>query len=220
VSAGEPLRPIFPLDLVLLPTERLPLHIFEPRYKAMVRRSLAEDAPFGLLWMNEGIQANVGCWAEIDSILREYPDGRRDLLVVGRDRFRVRSIREHEDGYLEAETEPLVDFEPGDPEARALLLQLFAECHRLSVARAAPPGSGPVEAELDEQLIEPTDGYTFLLAARIELPPSDEQELLESESESSREHLLLAHLAQLRPRLQLQLETLERVRGNGRVHHG
>lgn len=220
MSAGEPLRPIFPLDLVLLPTERLPLHIFEPRYKAMVRRCLAEEAPFGMIWMNDGTQSEIGCWAEIESILREYPDGRRDLLAVGGDRFRVLSVREHEDGYLEAETEPLVDQEAGDPEARALLLQLFAECHRLSVARAAPPGAAPVETELDERLIEPTEGYTFRLAARIELPPADEQQLLESESESTREQLLLAHLAQLRPRLQLQLETLERVRGNGRVHHG
>ena len=75
--------------MVLLPGTPLPLHIFEPRYKEMIRECLAEETPFGVVRaLDEGI-ADMGCTAEIVTVTKEYPDGRMDLIAEGRKRFEV-----------------------------------------------------------------------------------------------------------------------------------
>ena len=80
---------LFPLNVVLLPGAPLPLHIFEPRYRQMVKECLAEKTEFGmLLAMPDGV-ARVGCTAEIVEVAKRYPDGRLDILTVGRAPFRV-----------------------------------------------------------------------------------------------------------------------------------
>ena len=81
--------PLFPLNVVLLPGAPLPLHIFEPRYKEMVKNCLEEKSEFGmLLSLPKGI-AHVGCTAEILEVVKRYPDGRMDIVTVGRAPFRV-----------------------------------------------------------------------------------------------------------------------------------
>jgi len=71
--------PLFPLDVVLLPGADLPLHIFEPRYREMVRKCLDEKSEFGmLLALQKGI-VHVGCTAEIIEVVKRYNDGRMDM---------------------------------------------------------------------------------------------------------------------------------------------
>jgi Lon protease-like protein len=91
--------PLFPLDVVLLPEMPLPLHIFEPRYKTMIRRCLAEKIEFGMiLAANQGIAA-VGCTAEIVRKLRDYSDGRMDILTEGRAIFRLEELLDEKEYY-------------------------------------------------------------------------------------------------------------------------
>ena len=78
------LIPLFPLDVVLFPGTPLPLHIFEPRYKEMIAECRAQDRPFGVVRALEQGLADVGCTAEIVTVVKEYPDGRLDLVVEGR----------------------------------------------------------------------------------------------------------------------------------------
>jgi len=81
--------PLFPLNVVLLPGASLPLHIFEPRYKEMVKDCLEEKSEFGmLLALPKGV-AKVGCTAEILEVVKSYNDGRMDIVTVGRIPFRV-----------------------------------------------------------------------------------------------------------------------------------
>jgi len=81
--------PLFPLNVVLLPGAELPLHIFEPRYREMVKDCLAEKSEFGmLLSLPKGV-ARVGCTAEILEVAKRYDDGRMDILTIGRVPFRV-----------------------------------------------------------------------------------------------------------------------------------
>src|SRR5690242_12078456 len=81
--------PLFPLNVVLLPGETLPLHIFEPRYREMIRSCAADKREFGiLLALPKGI-VRVGCTAEIVDIPRRYDDGRMDILTIGRSPFRI-----------------------------------------------------------------------------------------------------------------------------------
>ena len=76
--------PLFPLEVVLLPESVLPLHIFEPRYREMTRHCIENSAEFGVVRQREHGVVAVGCTAEITQTLKEYEDGRFDLLTIGR----------------------------------------------------------------------------------------------------------------------------------------
>ena len=81
--------PLFPLNVVLLPGAALPLHIFEPRYRQMIRQCLENKTEFGLLLsLPKGI-VRVGCSAEIIDVVKRYNDGRYDIITVGRSPFRI-----------------------------------------------------------------------------------------------------------------------------------
>ncbi|HZC65614.1 MAG TPA: LON peptidase substrate-binding domain-containing protein, partial [Candidatus Dormibacteraeota bacterium] len=84
--------PLFPLNVVLLPGAELPLHIFEPRYREMVRRCLEDKSEFGMLLSLPKGLAWVGCTAEIVEVLKRGEDGRMDILTVGRAPFQVREL--------------------------------------------------------------------------------------------------------------------------------
>jgi Lon protease-like protein len=78
------LLPLFPLAVVLLPRNTLPLHIFEERYKEMIGLVIETGEEFGVvLAAKEGI-ARVGCTASIEQVLQRYPDGRLDIITLGR----------------------------------------------------------------------------------------------------------------------------------------
>lgn len=117
---------LFPLHTVLAPGIALPLHVFEERYRRMVRRCLDASEPFGIVLIHRGREvatptgdapvlalADVGTFAEIREASL-HPDGRWDLLVVGSGRFRVRRLSVDPSWALEADVEPVPD-ERGDP---------------------------------------------------------------------------------------------------------
>jgi hypothetical protein len=110
--------PLFPLNTVLFPGQVLPLHIFEDRYRVMIRRCLAEDKPFGVVLIQQGQE--VGGTAEpymVGTVARivestYLPDGSMDIVSVGTERFRIRRLI-HDQPYLrgEVETFPMIDAE-------------------------------------------------------------------------------------------------------------
>ena len=77
------LLPLFPLEVVLMPGGHLPLHIFEERYKEMIGEALRDKTEFGIVLVNGGGLAETGCTATIEGVLREYPDGRLDIVCSG-----------------------------------------------------------------------------------------------------------------------------------------
>ncbi len=110
---GAPLLPLFPLSVVLLPATPLPLHIFEERYKEMMGEIIPARGEFGVvLAKNDGI-VNVGCTATVDRVVQRYPDGRLDLVAIGRRRFQLMSLDE-EKPYLRAAVEFFNDDEAGE----------------------------------------------------------------------------------------------------------
>ena len=119
--------PLFPLHTVLCPGIALPLHIFEDRYRELVRHCLDTSSPFGVVLIRDGQEAGggtisfsaIGTTAEIRKAGR-YPDGRYDLLVVGTGRFAIEGVTVGEEPYIVAEA-TLLDDEVADPdEARRL----------------------------------------------------------------------------------------------------
>lgn len=93
--------PLFPLTLVLFPGMTLPLHIFEPRYKRMIKDVVQDDEPFGIVLTRENGIANVGCTASVRRIARTFPDGRMDIITLGESAYHIRAIHKDKE-YLEA----------------------------------------------------------------------------------------------------------------------
>jgi hypothetical protein len=153
---------LFPLHTVLAPGIALPLHVFEERYRRMVRRCLDASEPFGIVLIHRGREvappaggspelalADVGTFAEIREASL-HPDGRWDLLVVGSGRFRVRRLSIDPPWALEAEVEPVPD-ECGDP---AVATALTARVTRRFVdyLRLLQPRDGEDAEPIDVQV--------------------------------------------------------------------
>ena len=111
------LLPLFPLQVVLLPGSQLPLHIFEDRYKEMIGEVLRDKLEFGVVLASEKGIVNTGCTATVDRVLREYPDGRLDILTRGRRRFEVLLLND-ERSFLRGAVEFFDDDEPIQPSRR------------------------------------------------------------------------------------------------------
>src|SRR6201999_2834636 len=81
--------PLFPLGLVALPGEMVPLHIFEDRYKQMMAECLQAETEFGIVWMSDDGLRDIGCACEIEKVLEEMDDGRMNIVTRGTRVFRV-----------------------------------------------------------------------------------------------------------------------------------
>ena len=131
----DSLLPLFPLEVVLFPGTPLPLHIFEPRYKAMIGECLAEHRTFGVVRALEQGLADVGCTAEIVTVVKEYPDGQMDIVTEGRQRFEVMRINQ-ERSFLRAEV-VMIEDNPGTtpPEATSRAVQLHSDLLTIAGAK-------------------------------------------------------------------------------------
>jgi Lon protease-like protein len=199
------LLPLFPLELVLLPGTPLPLHIFEPRYKEMIRECISAEAPFGVVRAFEEGIAEVGCTAEIITVTKEYPDGRLDLICEGRKRFEVIEVN-RDRSFLQAE----VLIVPDDPEAavqeeRVKAVQLHLEI--LSMAGAVQDLSAADQNQL-----------SFYLAGSLPLDLDFKQKLLAMRSEAQRIQAVGAYLETILPQLKRAARARQTAGGNGHVH--
>jgi Lon protease-like protein len=196
--------PLFPLNVVLFPGEQLPLHIFEPRYRRMVRECLDSKSPFGmLLALPDGI-VRVGCTAEILEVIKRYQDGRMDIITVGRDPFRVVELFSG-DALLEGHIDYLEDTDSAAaPQSIKQLVELYETCHTLLF--------GGIPKDFDS--VSP-DQLSYTIAAALPLDHLWKQQLLELRTESERQHRLSTYLRDWAPHLQ-KVETLRhRAGGNG-----
>jgi Lon protease-like protein len=146
--------PLFPLNSVLCPGIALPLHIFEERYRALVRHCLETKSPFGVVLIKQGREVGLGAisFTGIGTIaeIRDagtYEDGRYDLLVVGTRRFEVRRVLSGKRPYLVAEVE-LIDETVGDPEL-AQRLAMRATRKFVSYLELLQPRDGETADEID-----------------------------------------------------------------------
>jgi Lon protease-like protein len=194
---------MFPLGSVLFPHAELPLHVFEPRYRALTEACLAGDGEFGVVLIERGSEVgggdtrfSVGTVARIVAAGR-LPDGRYLLATVGTRRLRVREWLP-DDPYPRAEVELLAEAAP-KPDAHDARAEVERLLKRV-LAMAAELGEAPqaVGVELDD---DPVQGG-FQAAAASPIGPLDAQRLLELDDPSER-------LAELRGLLAEQAELLE-----------
>jgi len=140
------LLPLFPLQVVLLPGSQLPLHIFEDRYKEMIGEVLRDKLEFGVVLANEKGIVNTGCSATVDRVLKEYPDGRLDILTRGRRRFEILLLNE-ERSFLRGAVEFFDDDEgaepsPADAADPDLLRNVMAGFNELQSLESKDPNIG------------------------------------------------------------------------------
>jgi Lon protease-like protein len=201
----ESLVPLFPLDVVLFPGTPLPLHIFEPRYKEMIGECLAEHRNFGVVRAVEKGIADVGCTAEITTVVKEYPDGRLDVVTEGRRRFEIVRVNQ-ERSFLQAEV-LMIDDEPGAPpkEDTARAIQLHSEL--LAIAGAKQDLSAA-----DPSLL------SFYLAGSLPLDLEFKQRLLALRSEPARLSELIGYFETVIPNLRRAASARQKAGGNGHVH--
>ena len=201
----DALLPLFPLDVVLFPGVPLPLHIFEPRYKEMIGECLAEHRTFGVVRAVDQGLAEVGCSAEITTVVKEYPDGRLDLVSEGRQRFEIVRVNQ-ERSFLQAEVLMIID-EPGTPPAgdTARAIQLHSDL--LAIAGAKQDLSNAEPALI-----------SFYLAGSLPLDLDFKQKLLSLRSEPERISLLISYLETIIPNLRRAATARQKAGGNGNVH--
>ena len=196
--------PVFPLSTVLFPGLVLPLHIFEERYRTLVRELVAspEDGPheFGVVTLRRGSEVQtvpegdeqpvdetpvtsdqlyeVGCTAELRQVT-ELPDGRFDIVTVGRRRFRLLGVEAGPEPYLTAEVDWLADEEPADERAELLAPRVLAAFRAyLDLLRPS--------AEVLDQVPDDPTVLSHLVAATTQLTTEERQLLLAAPDTATR----------------------------------
>jgi Lon protease-like protein len=199
--------PLFPLGIVALPGELIPLHIFEERYKTMMNECLDAEREFGIVWLSDdGLREN-GCACEIDRVLERTDDGRMNLLTRGTRPFRVLERQGHL-AYPAGVIEFLEDRQESiDPQ----LLEKAHEAYADLVRRATD--SDPDAAELAEM-------GAYAMAATVDFGPDAKQGLLDLRSENARLRLLTRLFHAAVERLELIDRAQERARSNGKIRFG
>jgi Lon protease-like protein len=197
--------PLFPLGLVALPTELVPLHIFEDRYKTMIGRCLDEGSEFGIVWMAEDGLRPIGCACEIAEVVERMEDGRINLIARGTRPFRIEA-RQEELPYPAGTVEFLDDrTEDADSEAAASAHAAYAELVNEATDR---------EPDMDEI----TAMSAYQMAATVEFGLDAKQGLLDLRSESARLRLVTRLFRAAIKRLDFVNRAQARARSNGRVH--
>jgi Lon protease-like protein len=195
---------LFPLNLVLLPGEQAPLHVFEPRYRELIGECLEEDEEFGLVLADDDGLREIGTRAGVVEVLERFEDGQLNVVVEGRERFRLVELTEGR-AFQTAEVMDIDDV--GDDPTEAELEQCLAAYNR--VVKAA-------EAELEDIDFD-AESIAFQIAARVDFGTEVKQGLLELQSERERVLRLAPMLNQAADAVRRDREIRERASGNGRV---
>jgi Lon protease-like protein len=199
--------PLFPLDLVALPSELVPLHIFEERFKTMIDECLERDTEFGIVWLSDDELKPVGCTCEIERVLERMEDGRLNILTRGVRPFRLVE-RQDTLPYPAGTIEFLEDRdeEPDEEVARAAR-EVYAEL----VEQAT-------DSEVDADELAAMTAYD--MAATVDFGLDAKQGLLELRSENARMRLITRLFRAALKRLEFVERAQERARSNGKVRFG
>jgi Lon protease-like protein len=199
--------PLFPLGLVALPTELVPLHIFEERYKTMIGECVERETEFGILWLGDDGLRSTGCAVLVDRVLEQLPDGRMNIVCRGTRPFRL--VRRVEDRPYPS---GFVDWLPDRrEEPDPATLEAARAAYRDLVERATdePP---------DAERLAGMDAYA--MAATVDFGLDAKQGLLDLRSENARLRLVTRLFRAAIKRLELVDRAQERARSNGKVRFG
>jgi Lon protease-like protein len=199
--------PLFPLGIVALPTELVPLHIFEERYKMMIAECLEGDREFGIVWLSDEGLRPVGCAVKVERVLERLPDGRLNIVCRGTRPLRVVDRVEHLP-YPAGTVEWLTDKDE-EPDERAREAARSAYSELVEQATDEPP---------DAERIAGMSAYE--MAATVDFGLDAKQGLLDLRSENARLRLVARLFRAATKRLDYVERAQARARSNGKVRFG
>jgi Lon protease-like protein len=199
--------PLFPLGLVALPHELVPLHIFEERYKTMIGECLEREREFGIVWTTDEGVRHTGCAMEITRVLERMDDGRLNILTRGTRPFRL--IEERHDLAYPAGTIELLQDKPEQPEPATV-----AAAH--DAYRALVEQATDNEPDADELVAM----SAYAMAATVEFGLEAKQGLLDLRSENARLRLVTRLFRAATKRLDFIERAQARAQSNGKVRFG
>ena len=195
---------LFPLGIVLLPSEQIPLHIFEDRYQELIGECLDEEREFGLVFADEGGLRDIGTRAAVTEVLERFDDGRLNIVAEGRERFRLLELTQGRSFQTALVEEVADDPDSADPDDTDRAIELFHQLVELTGAEVEEP-------RLDVPQL------SFELAGRFEFAPELKQQLLQLLSERERMKLLAELLTGAAAAVEREREIAERAQSNGKV---
>jgi Lon protease-like protein len=199
--------PLFPLGIVALPEEVIPLHIFEERYKTMMNECIDEEREFGIVWLADDGLRDIGCACRIEQVLERMEDGRMNLLARGTRPIRVLERQ----GHLAYPAGVIEYVEDRDDEVDPELLQGARDAYAELVMRATD--REPTEEEL-------ADMSAYAMAATVDFGLDAKQGLLDLRSENARLRLVARLFRAAMKRLDFVDRAQARARSNGKVRLG
>ncbi|HEY5197835.1 MAG TPA: LON peptidase substrate-binding domain-containing protein [Solirubrobacteraceae bacterium] len=199
--------PLFPLGLVTLPTEYVPLHIFEARYRTMINECLEREREFGIIWLSEAELKPVGCACLIDRVLDQMEDGRLNILTRGTRPFRL--VERQDDLAYPAGTVEFLGDRTEEADVEAALAARTAYTELVDGATDTAPDAVKIA------------GMTaYEMAATVDFGLDAKQGLLELRSENARMRLVTRLFRAALKRLEFSDRAQARARSNGKVRFG
>jgi Lon protease-like protein len=195
--------PLFPLPLVVCPTEELPLHIFEERYKTMIADCTASDVGFGVSLIYNNKFYPTGCLCNIEEIVKTYEDGQMDIQTFGYRRYNVRATYKDKP-YMTGE----VEFFDDPPEMPATGLRDKAVTLHIKLIEI-------IKGRTEISGYESVKQVSFQIAHNAGLDVFQKQKLIETRSENSRLKQLIEHFEKIIPDIEKAEEIKRRVNSNG-----
>jgi Lon protease-like protein len=199
--------PLFPLGVVALPHELVPLHIFEERYQIMFAELLENESEFGIVWLTEAGPKRVGCACAIEQVLERMEDGRLNVLTRGTRPFRI--VARQEDMPYPAATVEFLDDKVEVPDDAA------AEAARSAYAELVVEATDD-EPDPDELAVK----SAYEMAATVDFGLDAKQGLLDLRSENARMRLVTRLFKAAVKRLDFVERAQARARSNGKVRFG
>jgi Lon protease-like protein len=196
---------LFPLPIVLVPTERIPLHIFEPRYRELIDECVANGEEFGLvLSTGDGAVHEIGTRAAVAQVLEVLDDGSMNIVIEGGERFRLLDLTSGR-SFTTGLVEPVLDDD--EPPLEADVERATEVFRQLAEA-----------ADSDVDLPDPASPrFDFELAARVDFAVESKQELLSMTSPRARMQTLIGLLETALEAVRLEQTLRERAHRNGKV---
>jgi Lon protease-like protein len=207
---GHHIIPLFPLGVVLLPHMELPLHIFEERYKIMINECLEQNRMFGVVNYDGTNIRSIGCTANILGVVKEYEDGRMDIITKGKTRFVIKDMDQSRI-YLQVKVlffEDEYEMVSDDDDALAVdIIDLLKDHDRISETRRDYNALTGLDFKRLSFLIPSTEGFT----------PEERQKFLEITSPRLRLIKCKAILKTVIQRMKMNLKINKIIGGNGDV---
>jgi ATP-dependent Lon protease len=198
---------LFPLKIVLFPDSSYPLHIFEPRYKSLMKAHLESGKKFGIILQTASVRFDIGCIANIAKILKTYEDGRMDIVVTGYERFKSYNIKMAPDGCLRADIDVFKDREEIPNRSMvAKSVELFnniaASVESLNIA--------PVKQDDFHN-----EYASFHIVQKAGLSLNERQKFLELDSENKRLEKLIHHFERVLPMVERAEQVNKIIKNDG-----